>query len=119
MLGDGVVKLHNLERGDDQKLKGVNKPETNLLERQSKRDLVPMRICAKPYIMSERNRKIFNGPNPTRFRLTGLFTLKKEYRKTLKLCYFIPRKLLRVATENSFPLGKVTVTLVQWKVKSC
>jgi len=33
----------------------VNKPETNLLERQTKRDLVPMRICAKPYIMSERN----------------------------------------------------------------
>ena len=47
-------------------------------------------------------------PN-TSFRFTGLFTLKKEYQNTLKLCYFIPRKLLRVATENSFPLGKVTL----------
>ena len=40
---------HNLERGGDEpKLKGC-KPETNLLERQSKRDLVPMRSCAKPW----------------------------------------------------------------------
>ena len=28
--------------------------------------------------MSERNEKVFNGPNQTRFRFTGLFTLKKE-----------------------------------------
>ena len=42
-------------RDVETKAQGVNKPETNLLERQSKRDLVPMHICAKPYIMSERN----------------------------------------------------------------
>ena len=52
---------HNLERGgDDSKLKGC-KPETNLLERQPKRDLVPMRICAKPYIMSERIKSFPKG----------------------------------------------------------
>ena len=57
---------HNLERGgDDPKLKGC-KPETNLLERQPKRDLVPMRICAKPYIMSESIKKFSNLPNQTR-----------------------------------------------------
>ena len=51
VLGDGVVELHNLESGgDDQKLKEWMKPETNLLERQSQRkDLVPMRISAKPW----------------------------------------------------------------------
>ena len=53
MLGDGVVALsrNNLEWGGlDQKLKEWMKPETNLLERQSQRkDLVPMRISAKPW----------------------------------------------------------------------
>ena len=56
--------------------------------------------------------KAYNWVKPnTSFRFTGPFTLKKEYQKNLKLCYFIPSKLLRVATENSFPLGKVTVSL--------
>ena len=59
MLGDGVdvesAGLHNLEWGGvDLNLQGVKKPKTNLLEQEPKRDLVPMRICAKPYIMSER-----------------------------------------------------------------
>ena len=48
MLGDGVVEFTTLREVVWTKAKGVNKPETNLLERQSKRDLVPMRICAKP-----------------------------------------------------------------------
>jgi len=31
--------------------------------------LVPMRICAKPYIMSERIKKVSNLPNQTRVEL--------------------------------------------------
>ena len=49
VLGDGVIELHNLDRGGvDLNLKGWTKPKTNLLKRQSKKDLVPMRISAKP-----------------------------------------------------------------------
>ena len=59
VLGDGVVELHNLERGGvDLNLQGMKKPKTNLLEQEPKRDLVPMRICARPYIMSERTQKL-------------------------------------------------------------
>ena len=37
---DEENSLHNLERGDvDLNLQGVNKPKTNLLERQSKKRL--------------------------------------------------------------------------------
>ena len=39
VLGDGVVELHNLERGGvDLNLQGV-KPKTNLLARQSRKSL--------------------------------------------------------------------------------
>ena len=65
--------------------------------------------------MSERIEKLSKRPNQTRFRNAGLFTLKKEYQKTLKLCYSIPKNswLLRRNkpknwSNNSFPLGKVT-----------
>ena len=48
VLGDGVVELHNLQGdGVEPRLQGENKPETNLLERQSRKGLVTMRICAK------------------------------------------------------------------------
>ena len=37
VLGDGVVKLHNLKRGGvDLNLQGVKQPKTNLLVRQSR-----------------------------------------------------------------------------------
>ena len=49
VLGDGVIEPHNLQTGGvDLNLKGWTKPKTNLLKRQSKKDLVPMRISAKP-----------------------------------------------------------------------
>ena len=68
MLGDGVVELHNLERGGvDLNLQGVKKPKTNLLEQEPKRDLVPMRICAKPYITSERINRFAKGQTKHKF----------------------------------------------------
>ena len=40
VLGDGVVKLHNLKRGGvDLNLQGVKHPKTNLLVRQSRKSL--------------------------------------------------------------------------------
>ena len=40
MLGDGVVELHNLQGdGVEPRLQGENKPETNLLERESQKGL--------------------------------------------------------------------------------
>ena len=80
MLGDGAVELHNLQGdGAEPRLQGENEPETNLLERQSRKgldaDALPRLPWATSYIMSARSEKLFNGPNQTRFRFTGLFTL--------------------------------------------
>ena len=63
--------------------------------------------------MSERSEKLLNGPNQTRFRITGLFTLQKELlpgnlllRKVLllKVCELIEKT-------PSLWLGKVTSPL--------
>ena len=93
------------------------KPETNLLERQSQRkDLVPMRICAKPWatnqIMSERNQQLFLGPNQTRFRRIQSLCLILKGKKT-QYRNLLLRKVLLLKVcellENTFPtLGKVT-----------
>ena len=63
-----------------------------------------MRICAKPEIMSERSEKLFNGPNQTRFRLTGLFHLRERIvtEKPFTQESF-DTKSLRVERRNTFP----------------
>ena len=97
MLGDGVVELHNLERGGvDLNLQGVKKPKTNLLEQEPKRDLVPMRICAKPYITSERINRFAKGQTKHKFHhltfhseevVTENLLLRKDL--LLKVCELI------------------------------
>ena len=87
--------LHNLQGGGvDPRLQGVDKPKTNLLERQTKRDLVPMHICAKSYIMSERNQgfskgqtKPFQKNTVTLLDLGGNKDLIPETSYSVKFCY--------------------------------
>ena len=50
VLGDGVVELHNLERGGvDLNLQGWTNQKPTCLKENPERDLVPMRSCAKPW----------------------------------------------------------------------
>ena len=78
----------------------MNKPETNLLEQEPKRDLVPMRICAKPYIMSERIKSFPIGQ--TKHELNhydfSLWSLNTENLETL---LFYTEKLLCVKKEQA------------------
>ena len=74
----------------------MNKPETNLLEQEPKRDLVPMRICAKPYITSERINRFAKGQTKHKFHhltfhseevVTENLLLRKDL--LLKVCELI------------------------------
>ena len=82
--------------------KGWIKPKTNLLERQSKRDLVPMRICAKL--------------NP-RSCLKGLKSFLKGQTKHVSemLDYSLWRKNTRKPWNFAILYRK---TLASWEVKS-
>ena len=80
----------------------MNKPETNLLEQEPKRDLVPMRICAKPYIMSERINRFAKGQTKHKFHH---LTFHSEEVATENLWDFaiLKKNNLRVETQNTFP----------------
>ena len=69
-----------------------------------------MRICAKPYIMSERIKKLSERPNHTHFRMDGLFTLMKELLPGNLLLRKVFRETICELTDKtpSLRLGKVT-----------
>ena len=78
----------------------MNKPETNLLEQEPKRDLVPMRICAKPYITSERINRFAKGQTKHKFHhLT--FHLEEVATKTFETLLFYTKKLLAVEKKEA------------------
>ena len=54
--------------------------------------------------MSARNEKLFDGPNQTRFRFTGLFILMKELLpKNLDTLLFSRRTICELKDKNTFP----------------
>ena len=61
--------------------------------------------------MSERSEKLLNGPNQTRFRFTGLFTLQKELLPKDLLLRKVFRETICELTDKtpSLRLGKVTL----------
>ena len=67
-----------------------------------------MRICAKPYIMSERIKKLSERPNHAQFRIDGLFTLKKELLpKNLLLRKVLLLKVCELKDKTpSYPKGR-------------
>ena len=78
----------------------MNKPETNLLEQEPKRDLVPMRICAKPYITSERINRFAKGQTKHKFHhLT--FHSEEVVTENLEPLLFYTRKLLAVEKKQA------------------
>ena len=81
----------------------MNKPETNLLEQEPKRDLVPMRICAKPYITSERINRFAKGQTKHKFHhLT--FHSEEVVTENLLLRKVLFLKVCELLEKNTFPL---------------
>ena len=99
MLGDGVdvesASLHNLEWGgvdpSSRRDKTRDQPAWKTIPKRPGADAQPRLTLGYQLDHVCKKWKLFNGPNQTRFRFTGLFTSKKEYRKSLTLCYSIPK----------------------------
>ena len=90
------------------KAQRVNKPETNLLERQSQRDLgadALLRLTLGYHLNHVwKKPKLFKWPNQTRFRFTGLFILMKELLpKNLDTLLFSRRTICELKDKNTFP----------------
>ena len=98
---DEEYSLHNLERGGvDLNLQGVNKPKTNLLERQSKRETwcqcaaalnpgLPSKSCLK-------ETKALQRAKPNTFQIHWTIHFEERIPKNLETLLVYTEKLLRV-----------------------
>ena len=88
---------HNLERGGDEpELKGWINQRPTCLKDSPRKDLVPMRICAKPWTTRSclKETKSFDLERTGHNSITLTISLGRSWiPKTLTHCYFIPKKL--------------------------
>ena len=67
-----------------------------------------MRICAKPYITSERINRFAKGQTKHKFHHLTFHSEEVWIPKTLNYCYFIPKYSSFLSRKNDFLLGKAT-----------